>query len=208
MHLKKYEKLAEKEKILNTELAEVHEQVGISFPREAPFETFPCTLQIVSLSNEMLDTSCDDDEVLRSTYQMDYVKRGNVPVMFAQRLKHIFHFSTGLDFVCVSGRSDHPPVHEADAGHRLPGGGRDQRPGEQDEVGLQGSRQLQVLGLRQARRPGLSPGHLLHEYVVWWSRLELWAFFCSSRDSRGVLRSRDRQVRVSRHRQQDGDCYS
>lgn len=60
-YMKRYEKLAEKEKTLHDELQEVNGQM-------------------VTLSNEMIDNSCNTDDVLQSTYQIDYIKRGlNVP---------------------------------------------------------------------------------------------------------------------------------
>ncbi|KAK9693642.1 hypothetical protein QE152_g34070 [Popillia japonica] len=60
-YMKRYEKLAEKEKILHDELKEVN-------------------VQMVTLSNEMIDNSCNTDDVLQTTYQIDYIKRGlNVP---------------------------------------------------------------------------------------------------------------------------------
>ncbi|XP_022901553.1 uncharacterized protein [Onthophagus taurus] len=56
-HMKRYEKLAEKEKILHEELSGVNEQM-------------------ITLSSEMIDNSCDVDDILNSTYQIDYIKRG------------------------------------------------------------------------------------------------------------------------------------
>ncbi|XP_017770804.1 PREDICTED: uncharacterized protein LOC108558407 [Nicrophorus vespilloides] len=56
--LKRYEKLAEKEKQLHQELIKLNEQIA-------------------TLSNEILDHPCDtDDDKLKTTYQIDYTKRG------------------------------------------------------------------------------------------------------------------------------------
>ncbi|XP_065158664.1 uncharacterized protein [Atheta coriaria] len=56
--LKRYEKLAEKERQLHHELILLNEQIA-------------------TLSNEILDHPCDtDDDKIKSTYQIDYAKRG------------------------------------------------------------------------------------------------------------------------------------
>jgi len=56
--LKRYEKLAEKEKQLHYELIKLNQQIA-------------------TLTNEILDHPCDtDDDKLQTTYQIDYAKRG------------------------------------------------------------------------------------------------------------------------------------